>query len=112
MSLPSGAPPPVPSMPAPTATRKVYVTTFVEKGELGIGLDLGKNKAGQGQVLRFKEFPPEVVNPASLCSPSILIGDVIIGVNRIQTVSLSDAVKVIRGAIGTIELTLEREIPL
>lgn len=110
MSLPSQAPPPVPTTAPPPAPRKVYVTTFVEKGELGLGLDLGKNRTGHGQVLRFKEFPPGVVNPASLCNPPIIVGDVIIGVNRTRCDTLSDAVKVIRGATGTIELTFEREI--
>ena len=100
----------MPTTAAPPAPRKVYVTTFVEKGEHGLGLDLGKAKTGHGQVLRFKELPPGVVNPASLCNPPILIGDIILGVNRTRCDTLSDAVKVIRGATGPIELTFEREI--
>lgn len=112
--MPHSAPPPVPTTAAPPvsspAPRKIYVTTFVEKGELGLGLDLGKAKTGHGQVLRFKELPPGVVNPASLCDPPIMIGDVILGVNRTRCDTLSDAVKVIRGASGRIELTFEREI--
>lgn len=91
-------------------TRKALVTTCVEKGELGIGLDLGKSKTGQGLVLRFKDFPPEVVNPASLCNPAIAVGDVIVAVNGVPCASLSETVKIIRSTEGVIQLTLEREV--
>lgn len=104
------APPPPP--PASPITRKVYVTTAVEKGELGIGLDLGKAKTGQGQVLRLKEFPPDVVNPASLCNPAILVGDVIVAVNGVACESLAESVKIIRAAVGSVQLTFERVVSL
>lgn len=110
MTMPAPAPPSAGS-PAPLP-RKVYVTTTVAKGELGIGLDLGKSRTGQGQVLRLKEFPPETVNPASLCNPAILVGDVIVAVNGLQCASLAESVKVIRAAVGVVEITFEREVPL
>jgi C-terminal processing protease CtpA/Prc len=94
------------------STRKIYVTTSVEKGELGIGLDLGKSRSGQGQVLRLKEFPPEAVNPASQCNPPIAVGDVIVAVNGQACDTLAESVKIIRGAVGVVQLTFEREIPL
>ena len=112
--VPRVAPPPVPAAPAPAlaqadqSTPKTQVVTRVEKGELGIGLDLGKAKTGQAQVLRLKEFPPEVVNPASLCNPAIRVGDVIVGVNGEPCTSRPEAVKVIRAAVGVVQLTLER----
>jgi C-terminal processing protease CtpA/Prc len=90
----------------------VYVTTAVEKGELGIGLDLGKAKTGQGQVLRLKEFPPDVVNPASLCNPAIQVGDVIVAVNGVACESLAESVKIIRAAVGSVQLTFERVVSL
>jgi hypothetical protein len=102
------APPPPP--PASTATRKIYVTTTVAKGELGIGLDLGKAKTGQGQVLRLKEFPPDVVNPASVCNPAIQVGDVIVAVNGVACESLAESVKIIRAAVGSVQLTFERDV--
>jgi len=114
--VPRVAPPPVPAAPAPAlaqadqSTPKTQVVTRVEKGELGIGLDLGKAKTGQAQVLRLKEFPPEVVNPASLCNPAIRVGDVIVGVNGEPCSSLAEAVKVIRAAVGVLQLTLERNL--
>lgn len=109
VSMAGVVPPPPGGSPA-VATRKVYVTTAVEKGELGIGLDLGKSKTGQAQVLRLKEFPPEAVNPATLCNPPIQVGDVIVAVNGVQCASLAEAVKVIRAAVGLVQLTLEREV--
>lgn len=133
MSMPSPAAPVIPSHTAATTTpvatssmppvaslaqtslpqsdtHKALVTTTVRKGELGIGLDLGKSKTGQGQVLRFKDLPAEVVNPASLCNPPILVGDVIVAVNSVPCASLSETVKIIRSAEGVIQLTLEREV--
>ena len=115
---PTHAPPPVPARPPPAdpslapLTRIVHLTTAVVKGELGIGLDLGKSRSGQGQVLRFKPFPPEVPNPASLCNPAIVVGDVIVGVNGLRCDSLSETVKIIRGTQGTVEITLEREVSI
>jgi len=93
---------------APPSSTKSQITTSVHKGESGIGLDLGKNKLGMGQVLRFKEFVG--VNPASLCNPPIQVGDVIVAVNGTSCASLSDTVRLIRGTqAGALVLTLERE---
>jgi C-terminal processing protease CtpA/Prc len=85
------------------------VVTAVDKGEQGIGLDLGKTKEGAASVLRLKDFPPDVVNPASLCSPAILPGDVIVAVNGQPCATFADAVKLIRATgSGKVQLTLER----
>ena len=119
-SLPAGnamppPPPPqpmsVPGSPPPSTPRRVTTfTTSVEKGELGIGLDLGKSKTGLGLVLRLKEFPADTINPASVCNPPIYAGDVIIAVNGISCSSLSETVKIIRAAAGALQLTFEREV--
>lgn len=88
---------------------KRRVVTSVDKGEQGIGLDLGKTKEGAASVLRLKDFPPDVVNPASLCSPAILPGDVIVAVNGQACATFADAVKLIRATgSGSVQLTLER----
>eukprot|EP01038_Epipyxis_sp_PR26KG_P006403 gene6403-8814_t len=88
---------------------KIIVKTFVEKGEHGVGLDIGKNKDnGSAYVLRLKEFADGVVNPASLCQPPIMPGDVIVAVNGVQCKLFADAVNVIRAASGTVEFSLER----
>ena len=101
-NLPPPPPPPPPS--------KVKITTSVVKGENGIGLDLGKGKDGEATVLKLKDFGPGIVNPASLCNPPILPGDVIVAVNGVPCLLFADAVKLIRGSEGTIKLTLERRV--
>jgi hypothetical protein len=91
-------------------TGSIVITTTVEKGPLGIGLDLCKSASGMGQVLKMKEFPPDVANPALLSTLAIQVGDVIVAVNGMQCPSLSETVKVIRSAEGKIQLTLERYV--
>lgn len=98
---------PVSSQAGGSARRRV--TTSVEKGDLGIGLDLGKSPAGEAQVLRLKELPPGVVNPASLSVPAILPMDVIVAVDGQPCATFAEAVKLIRATgLGKVQLTLER----
>lgn len=92
-----------------SAAAKRRVTTSVDKGEHGIGLDLGKSAAGEAQVLRLKDFPTGIVNPASLCNPPMLPNDVIVAVNGQSCATFADAVRLIRAANnGKLQLTLER----
>eukprot|EP00981_Chlorochromonas_danica_P015372 scaffold11846_cov149-Ochromonas_danica.AAC.3 len=80
----------------------------IAKTEHGIGLDIGKTKEGLAQVLRLKEMPEGVANPAAMCSPPILAGDVIIAVNGVSCQSFSDTVKLIRSSEGMVTLTVTR----
>lgn len=90
--------------------QKQIVTTTVEKGDLGIGLDLAKTADGGVCIVRFKEFPAgSPPNPATLCNPPILPGDVIVGVNTASCRQFADVVKNIRGlSNGKVSLVLER----
>jgi hypothetical protein len=86
------------------------VTTSVTKGEHGIGLDLVKSSNGRACIQKLKEMPPGVANPASLCSPPILPGDIIVGVNGRASGLFADTIKIIRGLENgrPISLQLER----
>lgn len=89
---------------------KQTITTTVVKGDLGIGLDLGKNPDGSVSVVRFKDFPAGgPPNPATQCNPPIKLGDVIVGVNAVRCKLFADVVKNIRGlSNGNVTLVLER----
>lgn len=94
---------------AGTAHGKQRIRTAVTKdATYGIGLDLAKTPTGGCAVQRLKEMPDGVLNPAAQCNPSILAGDAIVAVNGQPCGAFSDAVKALRAATGTIELTLER----
>jgi S1-C subfamily serine protease len=86
------------------------VTTSVTKGEHGIGLDLVKSPNGRACIQKLKEMPPGIVNPASLCSPPINPGDIIVGVNGKASGLFADTIKIIRGLENgrPINLQLER----
>jgi C-terminal processing protease CtpA/Prc len=103
--MPSAA---TPSGPAAPST--VIINTNVVKGELGIGLDLGKAPDGRVAVQKLKEMPEGIVNPASVCNPPIQPGDLIIAVNGQACGSFVDCVKALRALTGNIQLTLERRI--
>jgi membrane-associated protease RseP (regulator of RpoE activity) len=63
---------------------------------------------GKAVVLRFKDFPANVINPATVASPAILVGDLIVGVNDEKCETFNDVVKIIRSAVGVIKLSIER----
>lgn len=88
----------------------IIINTNVVKGELGIGLDLGKAPDGRVAVQKLKEMPEGVINPASVCVPPIQPGDLIIAVNGQPCGSFVDCVKALRALTGTIQLTLERRV--
>ncbi len=92
----------------PVVSGKTKIRTKVTKGENGIGLDLSKTPEGGVMITRLKEMAAGVINPASLCNPAILAGDIIVGVNGEACFLFADVVKAIRGGVGIIELVLER----
>lgn len=81
---------------------------MVKKGEHGIGLDLGRNKDGAAVVLKLKDLPGGAPNPAAQCKPPIMAQDVIVSVNGESSPSFGDAVRLIRGAVGEVTLTINR----
>ena len=103
------APKPLPVPIAPSAAKRL-VNTAVIKGELGVGLDLGKTPTGQAFVQKLKDFPPGTVNPASRSVPAIMPGDIIVGVDGVDCGQFSDVVTAIRSVdvAKTIKLKLER----
>lgn len=110
-TLPPSVPAPVKVVPtsAPVASKGV-ITTTVTKGELGIGLDLSKTVDGGVVIQKLKEMPAGAINPASLCNPAILPGDLIIGVNGVDCPIFADAVKALKAPeVGSkIVLKLQR----
>lgn len=107
-----------PSRPEPSPVRRPsetsagprIINTAVMKGEHGIGLDLVKSSNGRACIQKLKEMPPGVVNPASLCTPAILPGDIIVGVNGKPSGLFADTIKMIRALENgrPINLQLER----
>lgn len=90
--------------------KHIGYSTIVEKGSLGIGLDLSKMKDGRAAVARFKQFPEGNPNPAALAVPKIMAGDIIAAVNGKACNSFAEAVAAIRSAdAGSLELTFLRE---
>lgn len=100
---------PSPTKAGPRAKRITYHTVII-KGEHGLGLDLGKTKDGRVVVQRLKDFPPGVVNPASLAIPKIRAGDFVIAINGALNLTFQDTVAAIRASHGTVEIELERII--
>jgi hypothetical protein len=97
-----------PASSPPSVTEKQILSTTIVKGKYGIGLDLGKDHEGMACVLRMKEISGEP-NPATICIPPMMIGDVIIAVNGKQTKSFMDTVSLIRGvSTGNVSLTFIR----
>jgi hypothetical protein len=93
----------------PSSSKPASLKTSVIKGQYGIGLDLGKTVDGRAVVQKLKTMAAGVINPASLCNPAILSGDVIIAVNGNKFNSFPEIVKSLRSCPdGKIELTLER----
>jgi hypothetical protein len=94
---------------APQTTSGAQIlTTTIAKGEHGIGLDLGKSKEGLAQVLKLKDMPAGVQNPAMVCSVPMAAGDIITAVNGNSCASFADTVKLIRSSEGTVTLTFRR----
>lgn len=91
-----------------TDKSKKIVKTVILKSEYGIGLDLVKTTDGGVAVQRLKEMPDGSPNPASVCNPPVLIGDVIVGVNDQRCTQFVDVVKGIRGCNVRVSLWLER----
>jgi C-terminal processing protease CtpA/Prc len=91
-----------------TPKKKYYYRTVIQKGEYGIGLDLGKTEDGRVLVQRLKELPPGVINPASRANPPVKAGDFIVSVQGQTGLSFADTVKVIRSSTGGIDMGLER----
>jgi C-terminal processing protease CtpA/Prc len=107
----SSSTPVTPFQPAPSTpsvTEKQILSTTIVKGKNGIGLDLGKDNEGMACVLRLKDIPGEA-NPAMICIPPVMTGDVIIAVNGKQTKSFMDTVNLIRAiSSGNVSLTFIR----
>ena len=60
---------------------KSLIETTVTNSDLGIGLDIKKGRKNTTVVTGFKEFPSYTTNPATLCHPSIKIGDCIVAID-------------------------------
>lgn len=99
-----------PSEPRQAVSTPTIIRTSVVKGDHGIGLDLVKSPNGRACIQKLKEMPPGVVNPASLCVPPIVPGDIIVGVNGKACGLFADTIKIIRGLDNgrPIDLQLER----
>ena len=107
-AAPKATPPPIPAtQPQSQPASKGVITTTVVKGEQGIGLDLSKTPDGGVVIQKLKEMPPGVTNPASLCNPPILPGDVIIGVNGVDCAAFADAVKALKAPQVGSKITLK-----
>ncbi len=105
---PTSVPPAAPkATPPPVPASKGVITTTVVKGEQGIGLDLSKTPDGGVVIQKLKEMPPGITNPASLCNPAILPGDVIIGVNGVDCPVFADAVKALKAPEVGSKITLK-----
>jgi hypothetical protein len=96
------------SIGSSSSKKATLLTTTIIKSELGIGLALERNSVNEAMVQCIKEFPDGQTNPASLCDPQVLPGDVIRYVNKVQCKTFEDAVKAIRQSKGNVELVLER----
>lgn len=114
-SRPVSMPAAAAAAPATTGTSTAHAagrgrsfTTAVSKGEHGIGLDLGKTKEGLAQVLKLKEMPLGVANPATTCSVPLAAGDVITAVNNVPCSTFAETVKQIRASEGSVMLTFTR----
>lgn len=87
---------------------EVIIETVVVKGSLGIGLDLSSTADGRAVIRRLKAMPPGVVNPATLCHPPTMPGDIIIAVNNSPYSTLSDTVAAIKSSGEEVKLKLLR----
>jgi len=87
---------------------KKIIKTVILKSEYGIGLDLVKTPDGGVAVQRLKDMPDGSPNPASICNPPVLVGDIIVGVNDQRFTQFADVVKAIRGCNLRVGLMLER----
>ena len=103
----SRASPPTPPAAAAGPTSGIFTATII-KGEHGIGLDIGKVASGECMIKKLKVMPEGVVNPAASCSPALLPGDMIIGVNGKRVKTFAETVPAIKAAVGTVQLTIER----
>lgn len=82
---------------------------MIIKSEFGIGLDLVKTNSGGVRVKSLKEMPNGLPNPASQCNPSVLAGDIIVGINGMSMKEFSEVVKAIRNSVERVEVWLERD---
>jgi hypothetical protein len=87
---------------------RLVLKTTIAKSEFGIGLDLVKTADGGVAVQKLKDMPDGSPNPASVCSPPVLVGDLIVGVNDQACTQFTDVVKYIRGSNVKVCLWLER----
>lgn len=108
LSVPTGVP--VRRQSETTHQQKVTIITAVTKGAHGIGLDLTRTKTGEAQIMRLKEMPPNIQNPATLSDPAFQAGDVIVAVNGVNCPTFNEVVAAIRSGEGKINLTLDRLI--
>jgi hypothetical protein len=88
--------------------KKRSLKVIITKTEHGIGLDLIKTIDGGVSVQRLKDMPDGSPNPASICSPPVSVGDIIVGVNDSACTQFIDVVKAIRGSSVKVCLWLER----
>jgi C-terminal processing protease CtpA/Prc len=79
----------------------VLLRTTIIRGQHGIGIDLGKNRAKEAVVQKLKEMPDGSANPALICQPSLERGDRIIGVNGTTCELFEDVVTAIKGGLAT-----------
>ena len=87
---------------------KVSLRTTIVKTEHGIGLDLVKTISGGVAVQKLKDMPDGSPNPAMMCNPPVLVGDLIVGVNDTACTQFLDVVKAIRSSPAKVCLWLER----
>ena len=86
----------------------IFYKTVVEKGGYGIGLDIA-NDGCYAVVVRFKELPPWVTNPARMCDPQIQVGDIIVGINDMRMSSFHHVVETVKELPkGSLTLELRR----
>ncbi len=109
MSTPGSGLAPVAS-PAPSAQagKKPLLKPVIVKTAHGIGLDIGKTASGGVVVSKLKDMPDGSRNPASMCNPPVLAGDVIVGVNGVSITDFASVVAAIKGSSSQVELWIQR----
>lgn len=98
----------LPDLPSTSSSSGAELVVKVVKGEHGVGLDLCKGGDGRALVQRLKPMPPGVNNPSLVCSPAIMVGDVITAVNGTKCDNFSDAVRLIRGSDSSVTFSIRR----
>ncbi len=87
---------------------KKILKPVITKTAHGIGLDIGKTSTGGVVVSKLKDMPDGSKNPASLCNPPVLPGDIIVGVNGVSITDFASVVAAIKGSSSQVELWLQR----